>query len=69
MTTRAKPDGKRKNDVMLVSYRISKQTIQRAAMISKRWGWNKRTTIERALAFAASHPDFSPLTSDPEAAK
>jgi hypothetical protein len=49
-----------------LTIRLSKVSVRNLMALKATWGWSKVATVERALAFAASHPDFSAVTSTPK---
>lgn len=63
MSKRGRPNGRTKNPV---AFRISKEANAHLIALKTKWGWSKVTTVERALAFANTHRDFSPLLCQPK---
>jgi hypothetical protein len=45
-----------------VSYRIDETALKSIGKIRQRWGVSGTRAVERALVFAASHPEFSPAS-------
>lgn len=53
--------GKRKRATRVpVSYRLEPEAVKALGKIRQTWGLSKTKAVERALIFAAHHPQFSP---------